>query len=162
MTGTWKPLPNLDKYCFACGTENNFGLQMQFSSNETQVKSVLTLPDHTRGWCNLVHGGILATILDEIMSWTAIYLTRHFILTRNIEISFKKPVFIGTPLTATGSIIARDGKKALLGAQIHDDSGTLCCTAEAGFVLYTQAEFARMNIIPHDFLEEMSANFTGE
>jgi uncharacterized protein (TIGR00369 family) len=160
MNRNWTPLPNLDKNCFACGTENHLGLKMTFSSNGEQLRSILTLPEHTRGWSNLVHGGILATILDETMSWTAIHLTNHFILTRNINISFKKPVFIGSQLTATGSIIEREGKNALMSAQIHDAEGALCCSGKGDFALFTPQEFARLNIIPQDFLEEMAASFT--
>lgn len=160
MNSNWQRLPNLDKSCFACGTENNFGLKMTFSSNGEQLRSFLTVPEHTRGWSNLVHGGILATILDEIMSWTAIHLTSHFILTQNINISFKKPIFIGSQLRATGSIVERDGKTALLSAQIHDDSEALCCLGRGNFVLFTQEEFANMNIIPQNFLDEMAAGFT--
>jgi len=160
MTNDWKQLPNLDKTCFACGTENIFGLKMTFSSNGKQLRSLLTVPEHTRGWSNLVHGGILATILDEIMSWTAIQLTSHFILTRNLNVEFKKPVFIGSQLTATGEIIERSEKNATLSAQIQDDSGVLCCTGRSSFALFTQEEFARLNIIPENYLAEMAANFT--
>ena len=160
MHKIWTPLPNHDKYCFACGTENNFGLKMTFASNGEQLRSILTVPDNTRGWSNLVHGGILATILDETMSWTAIHLTSHFILTRNINISFKKPVFIGNQLTATGEIIEKSGKNARLSAQIHDQSGALCCSGKGDFALFTEPEFARLNIVPQDFFEERASSFT--
>ncbi len=109
-----------------------------------------------------MHGGILATILDETMSWTAIHLTSHFILTRDINISFKKPIFIGSQLTATGEVIEKSGKKALLKAQIRDENDTLCCFGKGEFALFTKPEFGRLKIIPEDFLEEMASSFTFE
>ncbi len=147
MNHEWIPLPNHDLECFACGTQNNFGLKMTFASNGKQVRSIMILPDHTKGWKKLVHGGILATVLDEIMSWTVIHLTKHKILTRNINIEFKKPVYIGRQLTATGEIIEINGKNALLQASITDDFGAICCLGKADFVLYTEAEFAQLDII---------------
>lgn len=147
MNHEWTPLPNKDQNCFACGTQNLCGLKMSFASNGKQVRSLLAVPEHYRGWNKLVHGGILATILDEIMSWTAIHLTKHFILTRNINIEFKKPVYIDSQLTATSEIIERDGKNALLEGRITDDSGALCCLSKANFVLFSKEEFAQLNII---------------
>ena len=146
MNHEWTPLPNHDQDCFACGTQNDFGLKMTFAGNGKQVRSILTVPEHGRGWNKLVHGGILATILDEIMSWTVIHLIKHKILTRNINIEFKKPVYISSQITAIGEIVEINGKKALLQARITDDSGALCCLGKANFVLFSEEEFARLNI----------------
>ena len=63
-----------DHNCFACGPANPHGLHMSFMSNGEVVVSHLTVPEHRRGWNNMVHGGIISTILDEGMSWAAIHL----------------------------------------------------------------------------------------
>ncbi len=159
MKSNWTPIPNIDKECFGCGTENSFGLKMTFATNGKELRSALIVPEHTKGWSNLVHGGILTTILDEIMSWTAIHLTHNFILTRNITVKFKKPVYVGTPLTTTSTIKEVNGKEALLEAYINDADGNLCCTSEANVVLFSPAEFSRLNIVPQDFLEKMNLTF---
>jgi len=57
-----------DHNCFACGPANPHGLHMTFQSNGKVVMSHLSVPDHLRGWNNMVHGGIISTILDEVMA----------------------------------------------------------------------------------------------
>ncbi|MCD6292726.1 MAG: PaaI family thioesterase [Deltaproteobacteria bacterium] len=147
MNQEWTQLPNHDKGCFACGTQNNCGLKMRFSSNGKQLRSILTVPGYARGWNKLVHGGILATILDEIMSWTTLHLTSYLILTRNINVEFKKPVYIDEQLTVMSEIVTRDGKKALLKAWITDESGDICCLSKGNFVLFTKEEFDQLDIV---------------
>ena len=94
----WKPLASLDRNCFACGTENQHGLQMQFLSNGEELRSSLLLDPRFRGWSNLIHGGILATILDETMSWTILNLTKRFMLTSGMTVRYRKPVRVGSQL----------------------------------------------------------------
>ena len=65
----WVPVENDDMHCFACGKENRYGLKMGFESNGEKLRSGIIVPEHLRGWENLVRGGIISTILDEAMSW---------------------------------------------------------------------------------------------
>ena len=81
-TGIW------DTKCFACGKNNPEGLHMEFYTDEKSVFSKLVIPETKRGWDQVVHGGILSTILDEIMAWTAIYFTGSFMLTKNMTVNF--------------------------------------------------------------------------
>ncbi|MBN2706493.1 MAG: PaaI family thioesterase [Deltaproteobacteria bacterium] len=156
---TWTSLPNLDRLCFACGTENHFGLKMTFTTDGERLRSLITLPNHTRGWHNLVHGGILATVLDETMSWAAIHFGKGFILTKNININFRKPVFIGTPLAVYGEILARKDKELKLKSEVRDQNNSVCCSGAGDFILFSSDEFARLELIPPEFLQEMAEMF---
>lgn len=157
----WKPLVGVDRECFACGAENPFGLQMTFESSGDRLRSTLTVKPRFRGWSNLVHGGILSTILDETMSWTAIYLTERFILTKGMNVAFKKPVRVGTPLFMSGYIKERlSDRKARVVAEIRDEEGDLCASSEGDFVLFTKEEFGAMGIMPEAELTEMAAAFS--
>ena len=63
----FKELPNADTHnCFGCSPINAHGLQMKFYTDEESVFTWLSVPEHLCGWNNLVHGGVLSTILDEI------------------------------------------------------------------------------------------------
>jgi len=159
MTETqWKPLEGVDRDCFACGTENPHGLKMSFESNGEQLRSFLTVRPRFRGWSNLVHGGILSTMLDEMMSWTAIHLTERFILTKGMSVAFKKPVRVGTPLSLTGYITERlSERKARVVAEIRDEEGAVCASSEGEFVLFTMEEFGAMGIMAEEELETMAA-----
>ncbi|MBI9088412.1 MAG: PaaI family thioesterase [Desulfobacterium sp.] len=159
----WTPLVGRDRECFACGAENPYGLQMTFESNGEALRSGLTVPPRFRGWSNLVHGGILATILDEIMGWTAIHLTKRFILTKGMHVAFIKPVRIGTPLSITGYIKERiSERKARVGAEIRNGEGDLCASSEGEFVLFTMEEFATMDIIPQSELTEWAQAYDNQ
>jgi len=71
----FRPVPNRgDHNCFACGPNNPGGLAMKFYSDGETVVSRLRVDEHLCGWDNLLHGGIISTMLDEIMSWTIIHL----------------------------------------------------------------------------------------
>jgi uncharacterized protein (TIGR00369 family) len=103
--GERKDLPkSLGYRCFACGTDNPTGLGMSFYSIGKTVCSDITLGEHHVGWENLAHGGIISTILDEIMGWTVIAFKRIFFVTRSIQVNFLRPVEVNSQLTAVGEI----------------------------------------------------------
>lgn len=155
---TWKPLASVDKQCFACGPENPHGLKMCFESNGTKIRSKLIIKDAFRGWSNLVHGGILATILDETMSWAVINFTGKFMLTRSMNVTFKKPVRVATALTVTGYIKEQSGeRKALVVAEIYDEDGDICAASEGDFILLSKKQFLRMEIMPEEDIEAMAS-----
>jgi uncharacterized protein (TIGR00369 family) len=159
---SWQPLANLDKDCFGCGSENHSGLQMTFESNGEQIRTKLTVSQQFRGWSKLVHGGVLATILDETMSWAAIILSKRFILTKQMTIHFHRPVYVGSCLCGIGYIKEKTGeRKAIVKGELFDDQGRLCASSEGEFVLYSKEQFARLNIIPEQDLLAMAASFEG-
>ncbi len=154
---TWTDLQNLDMDCFGCGPKNDHGLQMTFETNGIQVRSKVAIPDHLRGWSNIVHGGVLSTIADELMAWAAIHILNRFILTKQMNITFLKPVTIGSHLTALGFVKKRiDAKNARMACQIFDENRDLCVESTGEFALFTAAAFEKLNIIPKDFLNKMT------
>lgn len=155
----WKPIANVDKECFGCGPENPHGLQMRFESNGEKIRSKLIMEPKFRGWSNLIHGGILSTMLDETMGWTVICLTGRFMLTRGMKVDFRKPVRIGTALTVTGYIkeYRSHHRRALIVAEIHDEEGDLCASSEGEFALFSREQFLRMEIMPEADLAAMEA-----
>lgn len=156
----WKKLKNTDMECFACGPENKHGLQMTFYSDGNNVKSNIVIPSHLRGWASLAHGGVLATILDETMSWAAIHFFKKFILTQSMEIEFLKPVYIEEQVSSVASIKEElSSRKALLEAEILNKDNEVCARSKGKFVLFSPEKFKKMNIVPPDLLEEMEGVF---
>ena len=97
------------QYCFACGTANPIGLNLRFYFLGDAVCSEITLDKVYEGWQNVAHGGIVSTLLDEIMSWTIMYFKKVLLVTRKMDVKYVKPVLIGTPLTvkACGCVSGR-------------------------------------------------------
>ena len=137
-----------DQRCFGCGSSNPHGLKMQFHRKDDEVVSWIRIPEHLCGWGGMVHGGVIATILDEVMSWTTIHLARRLILTRSMQVDFLKPIHTGQQIKAVGKMEARPSeRKAMCGAQILDETGNCCARGQGVFALFTASAGRRMKII---------------
>jgi len=132
-----------DHHCFGCSTANPHGLKMDFYYADNAVFSWVSVPEHLCGWNNLLHGGVIATILDEIMSWTAIYILKKFILTKKMTVEFIKPLTIGTKLTAKGSVLEIvSEREAAIEGFLFDDRQRLCARSSVTYALFG-ADMAR-------------------
>ena len=100
--------------CFACGKENPFGLQIDpvVAPGGTQVKIECTPPVHFQGWANIVHGGILSTLLDEAITYVGIASFDAPAVTAQLEIRFKKPALTGNKLIVTANLV-KIGKRLI-------------------------------------------------
>ena len=135
--------------CFGCSQKNEAGLKMQFYVNETQdtVASYVTLPRHLCGWRNIAHGGVVSTLLDEAMGWTALVLMKKMLLSKTLEVEFLKPVFIGEEIIVEGSIneIISD-KKALMQSVIYNKEGEVCARGKSIVITYNADGIEKMGI----------------
>ena len=89
--------------CFACGTLNVSGLRLLHHLEPGRSWTELTLDRRFEGWEGVVHGGIVSTILDEVMAW-ALVGEDNFGVTARLSVDFKRPVAVGTRIRADGWI----------------------------------------------------------
>jgi uncharacterized protein (TIGR00369 family) len=151
-----------DHNCFACGPANSAGLKMRFYSNVDSVVSWLSVPDHLRGWNNLTHGGVISTILDEIMSWTAIHLLKRIILTKSMTVDFLRPVYVGTRLKAVGRIQSVRGEnEAVMEGFLYDAQQAMCARARGTFALLKPKVARKLGIVDDAGLQRLLAE-TGD
>lgn len=149
--------------CFACGPANKAGLHMRFLAGQDRVVSHLTIPGHLRGWSNLAHGGVLSTILDEIMSWTAIHLLQRVILTKSMTVNFKNPVYVNTPVKAEGRIIRVNAEReAILEGRLYSPEDRLSASATGTFVLIKPKVALRMGIVDEAALKDLIPETNGD
>ena len=148
-------LPNRrDHNCFGCSPRNTSGLQMTFYTNKKAVYSKVKVPEHLCGWNNLVHGGVLTTILDEIMSWSAIYLLKRVPMTKSMTVDFLKPVYVGNSLKAEGTVTDKKGKhEALMEGRIYNKDDVCCARATATFAVFSPAVAKRLSITDSESLQ---------
>ena len=155
------PLQNFisDNSCFACGQENPFGLHMKFFSNERIVTSEVTIPFHMCGWGNLVHGGIISTLLDETMSWSAIHLLKRLILTRTMETEFIQPVPPNTLLRTEGRIDQRiKNTEAVVSAVLYNKE-EVCARSTGRFALLSSKLMRRMKIMDERIVDDFAKHY---
>jgi uncharacterized protein (TIGR00369 family) len=147
-TKNYQQLPNSsDHYCFGCSPVNPSGLQMNFFADPDTVFSNVTIPDHLCGWSNIAHGGVLTTILDEIMSWTALHFLKRITMTKSMNIEFIKPVYIRNPLKAEGKVLEITGKHdAVMEGILYNDKGVACAKSTANFAIFSPKVAKRFGI----------------
>lgn len=93
-----------DSHCFVCGKKNPDGLGLSFSCLDNRVTAEFTLQKKLQGYKDIVHGGILAAILDEAMIKAALAQGTKAITTE-ITVRFITPLFIGETAIVEAEII---------------------------------------------------------
>ena len=119
--------------CFACGELNEHGLQLKLHLEERRSWTEFVLDDRFEGWRGVTHGGIIATVLDEVMAW-ALVAEDNWGVTARMTIDFKRPVLVGTSVRAEGWIVHNRRRLVDTAGQIVDANGTLLASAEAVYV----------------------------
>ena len=141
------PQPNAQQ-CFVCGLANPFGLKLRFyQASPGEVFADVIIPEHYQGFPGVVHGGIVAAILDEAAGRSQIYNdpTRdvRFMFTASMQIQYRKNVPTGTPLKLVGIAGKSKQRSAKARGEIYGPEGDLL--AEADLVMvdlpdrYTQS-----------------------
>jgi len=138
---------NTDHNCFGCSPVNASGLQMKFFASEDTMFSDVTIPAHLCGWSNIAHGGVLTTILDEIMSWAALYFIKRITMTKSMTMEFLKPVQIQSPLKAEGKVLEITGKHdAVTEGVLYNAEGMACVKSTANFSIFSPKVAKRLGI----------------
>ncbi|KAA6465074.1 PaaI family thioesterase [Acidobacteria bacterium AB60] len=120
--------------CFGCGRANAVGLRLDFFlSEDKRVVCLPQVPDSYEGPPGYVHGGIIATLLDEAMS-KAVRSHGLVAMTRHMEVDYRRPVKSGTPLRLEGSLTNSQGRKHWTEARILDAAGVTLATGKGLFV----------------------------
>ncbi len=119
-------------HCFVCGTENTNGLGLNFyDDGEQTVQTVFTIGDQFQGYPGICHGGIVTTILDEVVGRVAMISDHHrFMMTVNMKVQFRNPVPTNTELRAVGKIIKMRGRLCKAHGQIVLPDGSIGAEAE--------------------------------
>ena len=94
-----------DRRCFVCGKANPIGLHLVFDldrENDRATSSVTFGVDH-QGWDGVVHGGLLASVLDDVMAY-AIMTTDNLAITTRMTTTYRQPVKVGETLYLEGIV----------------------------------------------------------
>lgn len=148
-------LPNMTGHkCFGCGPANHSGLKMEFYANGASILSWVTVPPHLCGWENLVHGGVLSTMLDEIMARAMIHSLKSLGLTKSMTVNFIKPVHVGQEVMVEGRILAsKEDREAITEGVIYDEKGDVCTRSTGTFMLFSPQAIKRKGISGNDVVE---------
>ncbi len=120
-------------HCFACGTLNTHGLHLDLHVERGRSWVELTYEGRFQGWDGIAHGGILATILDEVMAWAP---ASHdaWAVTAEMHVRFRSPANPGERLAATGRVIEKRRRIYRVDGEIRGADGRLVASATGRFL----------------------------
>ena len=141
------PFPGMEGYfCFGCSDGNHAGLQMRFAEEGDLVTSRWQPEARFQGFTGVLHGGIQATLMDELASWVVFVKLKTAGVTTRMETTYHRPVFTTAgELTLKGWVKGVEGKVATIAVELHDSGGRLCTGSEVGYYLYPP-ELARRKL----------------
>ncbi len=124
-------------HCFGCGQSNPVGLKLEFSkSAEGAVISNAVVSDQYEGPPGYVHGGIIATLLDEAMS-KANRAQGVTAMTRQMQVEYLRPVPSGSTIRIEGRVTRSEGRKHWTEATIQGADGAILAHATGLFIAIT-------------------------
>jgi len=138
------PLPHT-RSCFVCGESNAHGLRLLFHADGNTVHTRFTPRTEHIGFKGVTHGGILATVLDEVMVWAVAVTTRRFAYCAEMTVRFLRPARPDEELAATAELVAdRRGKIFEARGELRTAGGEVVATATGKYLPIPEAEVAGM------------------
>ena len=121
-----------DAYCFCCGSKNQIGLQLHFTETpEGRMRTFWTPRREHQGFKDIVHGGLVATVLDEVMV-RFLYLRGIHAVTAGMETKWAEPVRAGSAYRFEGWIAQDRGRAVITEAEaFHEASARRVAWARA-------------------------------
>jgi acyl-coenzyme A thioesterase PaaI-like protein len=130
--------------CFACGELNTHGLHLVLHVAGDTCWTELTLGPDFQGWEGIAHGGIVATILDEVMGW-ALAGADAWGFTARLSIEYKRPVPVGARIRGEGRLVERRRRlMTVTGRLVDAGTGEVFATAEGIYVAAPAAQLAEL------------------
>ena len=152
-----------DHNCFACGADNPIGMHLHIELGEgTAVASWIPERDYV-GWEDRVHGGLLATLLDEVMAW-APSSDDSWAVTAELNVRFRSPAAPGEQLTARGWVTERRRRIYHVRGEVHGGDGRVVAEADGRYLGASpstkEALKRRYQLPPADTTRQEAANAT--
>ncbi len=151
------------KHCFVCGITNDSGLQVIWKKTNNGVEGIYTGQKKHCSYAGILHGGVIASLLDECIGWAVSQNEKKMHVTGELTISYKASVPTGKTLTISGFISEEqeNEKKYRNGhGNITDSDGTVYATAKGIFfpIPDAQTESILSMLTHHDSNEKVTSN----
>lgn len=146
-----KTLPHTHS-CFVCGESNPIGLKLRFQTDGRIVQThFIPRPEHI-GFRQTVHGGLVATLLDEMMVWACAVQTKQFAFCAELNVRFQNPLRPGETVVATAELVQnRRGRIFEAKGGLRNGTGDVLATATGKYLP-----------IKEDLAAEMAQDFVGD
>ena len=131
------PYASLPGYsCFACGPTNPSGLHMEFFKEGDELVGKWDPNDDYQGFHDILHGGVQATMMDEIASWVVFVMLNTAGMTYQLNTRFRKPVLISKgSITVRATLLRQRNKIAEIETRLYDGEDMLCAESQANYFI---------------------------
>jgi uncharacterized protein (TIGR00369 family) len=137
----WKDNPeNCHDYnCFGCSPFNEIGLQLEFWEDKEELIAKWMPRKSLEGWMGIVHGGIQATLLDEMGGWLVMIKLQTAGVTSQLNVQYLKPVKVSKgELTIKGRLISYEKRIAKIVCSLFDSTGVECAKADVSYFVFPE------------------------
>ncbi len=127
-----------DQPCFGCGPNHPIGFQLKFERDGDTLLTRFTPGPQYQGPLGIMHGGLVATLADEVAAWAVIGLLEKFGFTAGAEMRWKKPLRINVEAIGKSHIIKATSRVVTVGVSITQNAEE-CFAGDFKFVLVDTA-----------------------
>ncbi len=120
-------------YCFVCGADNRYGLQLSFTRAESGVFTEFVPEARHCGYPGVLHGGIVASLLDETLGWATSVVKRRYFMTADLRIRYRRPVPAGKKVRVNGRYLGDKAGFWRAEGEIVDADGVVYASAAGLF-----------------------------
>ncbi len=133
--------------CFVCGESNPLGLNLRFQTDGRIVRTRFVPRSAHIGFKQTVHGGLVATLLDEMMVWVCAVQTRRFAFCAELNVRYVNPVRPNEPTLAVAQLVTnRRDRLFEAKAELKSEAGLVLATATGKYLPIKQTEAAEMAV----------------
>lgn len=136
---------NSEYDCFGCSPDNPLGLHMEFFEDGDDVVSYWHPQEHFQGWTGVMHGGILATLIDETAGWVVMRKLQTSGVTSRLNLKYLSPVMLTEPqLTVRARITGQKRSYYTISVTLEDWNGKVCVEAESVYYAFDKERARQM------------------
>jgi uncharacterized protein (TIGR00369 family) len=125
--------------CFGCGPKNPAGLKLAFEEEGDKLCASWVPDPNFQGYINVLHGGIIATLLDEVGAWCIYVKAGTSGVTSSMTVRYLKPVHISKgKIKVETRLVEKGEKNAIISALLFDGEGKICAEADLDYFIYPE------------------------
>lgn len=144
LENPWLDLVDKGYNCFGCAPNNPYGLKMEFYEDGDDIVSFWTPDDNYQGWLKTLHGGVQATLMDEIAAWVVARKLQTSGMTTAMTTKYRNPIATGKDERVEVRARIKEMKRnfAFIQATIIY-GGKVCTEAELTFFCFSKEKAAK-------------------
>jgi uncharacterized protein (TIGR00369 family) len=141
-----------DYNCFGCSPTNNIGLQLEFYEHDDWVETSWSPARQYEGYPGAIHGGIIASLIDETAAWVMYIKARCAGVTSRMNIRYRKPVdSTQKEVFARGTVTNFNRNLCYIHVEVLNEQGELCAESEVVYFTFSPEKSIQEHFYPADY-----------